>query len=207
MQKLLIATHNQGKIREYQALLGDLPLQVTSLQAEGITQDVEETGATFAENARLKAESYAAWTGLWTWSDDSGLEVDALDGRPGVYSHRYAGPDANDEDRYRKLLTELHPIVPTQWSARFRCVVALALPGQPTRTTEATVEGMITDQPRGANGFGYDPVFFVPAFNATLAELPTVVKNQISHRGKAARQAKQLLLEILSAMRGRGSPK
>ncbi len=198
MRKLLIATHNPGKIREYQTLLADLPLTVTSLKAEGITEDVDETGTTFAENACLKAESYARMTGLWTWADDSGLEVDALDGRPGVYSARYAGPGATDQDRYRKLLQELQQRPDAPRTARFRCVVAIAMPGNETATVEGTVEGLITDQPKGDHGFGYDPVFLLPDRGVTMAELPAAIKNEISHRGQAAQKAKQLLLERLA---------
>jgi len=200
--KLLIATHNPGKIREYQTLLADLPLTVTSLKAEGITEDVEETGATFAENACLKAESYARMTGLWTWADDSGLEVDALDGRPGVYSARYAGLGATDQDRYQKLLQELHQRPDAPRTARFRCVVAIAMPSKETATVEGTVEGLITDQPKGENGFGYDPVFLLPDQGVTMAELPAEIKNEISHRGQAAQKAKQLLLERLAKSNG-----
>src|SRR3712207_3648047 len=152
MIKLLVATHNQGKIREYAALLADLPVQVTSLRAEGIDQDVEETGDTFLANARLKSETYAAWSGLWTWADDSGLEVDGLDGRPGVYSARYGGPGLSDRERYEQVLAELQPIPRARWTARFRCVVALTIPGGSTHTVEGTVEGRITDQPRGEHG-------------------------------------------------------
>jgi XTP/dITP diphosphohydrolase len=196
--KLLIATHNAGKIREYEALLADLPLTITSLRAEGIDQDVEETGATFAENARLKAETYAAWSGLWTWADDSGLEVDVLDGAPGVYSARYGGPGLSDRQRYERLLAALRPFPPATWTARFRCVVALALPPAATLLSEATVEGMITEPPRGEHGFGYDPVFLVPAYHATMAELPATVKNQISHRAKAAAKARQQLAQFMA---------
>ncbi|RIK34747.1 MAG: non-canonical purine NTP pyrophosphatase, RdgB/HAM1 family [Chloroflexi bacterium] len=198
--KLLIATHNPGKIREYEALLADLPLTVTSLRAEGITQDVEETGATFAENARLKAETYAAWSGFWTWADDSGLEVDVLAGRPGVYSARYGGPGLSDRERYERLLAELRPFPPATWTARFRCAVALALPPHETLLIEETVEGIITDRPRGDHGFGYDPVFFLPPFSATMAELPPAVKNQISHRAKAAAKAKQQLAQFMARL-------
>lgn len=197
MRKLLVASHNRGKLREYAELLVDLPLLLTSLTTEGIDYDVEETGATFAANACLKAEAYSALSGLWTWADDSGLEVDALDGKPGIYSARYGGPGLTDRDRYEVLLAELRS-QSTPWTARFRCVVALAIPDQPTQLVEATLEGMITDQPRGDHGFGYDPVFFIPAFNATLAELPAVKKNRISHRGKAAAKAKTVLHELLA---------
>lgn len=198
--KLLLATHNAGKIREYAALLADLPLTVTSLRAEGIDQDVEETGTTFAENARLKAETYATWSGLWTWADDSGLEVDVLEGAPGVYSARYGGPGLSDRQRYEKLLAALRPFPPPTWTARFRCVVALALPPYETLLVEETVEGMITDRPRGEHGFGYDPVFYLPPYDATMAELPPTIKNQISHRAKAAAKAKQQLAQFMARL-------
>lgn len=193
MRKLLIATHNPGKIREYQTLLADLPLLVTSLRAEGIVDDVEETGETFAANARLKARAYAHQSGLWTWADDSGLEVDALDGRPGVYSARYAGPGATDRDRYQKVLAELQQYPERPRSARFWCVVAIASPDDEIFTTEASVEGEIITAARGEHGFGYDPIFYLPDLGKTMAELPAEIKNQISHRGKASVAAKALL--------------
>jgi len=193
VRKLLIATHNPGKIREYQTLLADLPLLVTSLRAEGIVDDVEETGETFAANARLKARAYAHQSGLWTWADDSGLEVDALDGRPGVYSARYAGPSATDRDRYQKVLAELQQYPERPRSARFWCVVAIASPDDEIFTTEASVEGEIIALARGEHGFGYDPIFYLPDLGKTMAELPAEIKNQISHRGKASAAAKALL--------------
>ena len=162
MRKLLVATHNQGKIREYRDLLADLPLAVTWLDEEQVTLEVEETGATFGENACLKAATYANLTGLLTWADDSGLEVDALGGQPGVYSARYGGPGLTDQERYRRLLAALRDVPPPQRTARFRCVVAIALPAGPVYTVEGAVEGQIMTEPRGAFGFGYDPVFFVP---------------------------------------------
>ena len=132
MKKLLIATHNAGKVEEYRQLLADLPLTISSLDDEGISVDVEETGVTFSENAVLKARAYAEMTGLWTWADDSGLEVEALDGRPGVYSARYAGPGASAAERNTKLIGELQALSATDRTARFRCVVALCLPGAGT---------------------------------------------------------------------------
>ena len=194
--KLLIATHNQGKIREYSTLLTALPLTITSLADQGITEDVEETGDTFAENAQLKATTYAKWSGLLTWADDSGLEVDALNGRPGVYSARYAGPNATDEDRYQKLIRELQAMPTATRTARFRCVVAIALPNGELFTTEDTVEGVIVDEPRGLHGFGYDPIFFLPERRCTMAELAAEEKNRISHRGKAAVKARALLVRL-----------
>jgi XTP/dITP diphosphohydrolase len=198
MQKLLIATHNQGKLREFRQLLADLDLEVTDLDAVGITHDVEETGTTFAENAILKARAYAEMSGLLTWSDDSGLEVDALDGQPGVYSARYGGPGLSARDRYLLLLDALRSHPPQSWRARFRCVVALALPNGEVHTVDDTLEGVITDQPTGEYGFGYDPIFYLPEYQATLAELSPELKNHISHRGKASRAAKQLLRNLLA---------
>ncbi len=200
MQKLLIATHNPGKVREYRALLADLPLQVVSLADEGITHDVEETGSTFAENAILKAREYVSLTGLWTWADDSGLEVDLLGGQPGVYSARYGGPGLDDAQRIERLLTALGESdePPARWTARFRCVVALALPNGRVLTAEDSVEGLIITQARGEHGFGYDPVFYMPKFKATMAELDPEVKNRVSHRAKASQTAKTLLHQLLA---------
>lgn len=195
-QKLLVATHNQGKLREYQALLADLPLTVTSLQLEGVTQDVEETGTTFAENAILKATAYAQLTGLMTWADDSGLEVDPLAGRPGVYSARYGGAGLTDQQRYQQVLAELAPL-PKPWTARFRCVVAIVSHTGKLMTAEDRVEGEITDEPRGVHGFGYDPIFFLPDHQCTMAELAPAQKNLISHRAKAAAQARRILVKLL----------
>jgi XTP/dITP diphosphohydrolase len=198
MQKLLIATHNQGKLREFRQLLGDLPLDVTDLDAVGITYDVEETGTTLAENATLKARTYAEMSGLLTWSDDSGLEVDALGGRPGVYSARYGGPGLSPRDRYLLLLDELRAYPRDQWTARFRCFVALVLPSGELHMVEDRLEGVITDQPAGDYGFGYDPIFYLPEYGATLAQLAPAIKNEISHRGKASRAAKALLRTLLA---------
>jgi len=199
-RKLLVATHNPGKVREYRELLAGLPLEVTYLDAEGITLEVEETGETFAENAVQKATAYARASGLWTWADDSGLEVDALGGAPGVCSARYAGAGASDADRYRKLLAALAGVPWARRTARFRCTVAIARPEGEVWTTDGVCEGIIAFGPAGANGFGYDPVFYLPEHGATMAQLPAEMKNQISHRGRAARKAAALLAEISSAL-------
>lgn len=205
MRTLLVATHNQGKIREYRDLLADLPIAVTWLDQEGVTLEVEETGATFMENACLKAEQYANLTGLWTWADDSGLEVDALGGEPGVYSARYGGPGLSDRDRYLRLLDTLNKVPDAPRTARFRCVVAIAAPGGPIYTVEGVVEGLIVDEPRGELGFGYDPVFFVPDHGVTMAELPPSLKNRISHRGLASASAARLLAALLDRMQRGGN--
>ena len=186
MVKLLVATNNPGKVREYEELLAGLPLEVTFPAREGITLQVDESGATFEENARLKALAYARASGLLTLADDSGLEVDALGGAPGVRSARYAGSGASDADRYQKLLDAMAGVPDDQRTARFRCVVALAWPGGAVRTAEGRCEGRIGWAPRGEHGFGYDPVFVVDGFGGqTMAELVSEVKNRISHRARA----------------------
>jgi XTP/dITP diphosphohydrolase len=195
--KLLVATRNPGKVRELRDLLVDLPIEVTFPPEVGLDLDVEETGATFAENASLKAQAFALASGLLTLADDSGLEVDALDGGPGVHSARYAGPAASDADRTRKLLAAMADVPDGQRSARFRCVVAVATPGGEVWLTEGTCEGAIASEPRGQHGFGYDPVFQVAGFGQRMAELPPDVKNLISHRGRALRAARPILELLL----------
>ena len=197
-QKLLIATRNKGKLREYRQILADLPMQITDLETEGIHEEVEETGRTFTENAIRKATAYARLSGLWTWADDSGLEVDALDGQPGVHSARYAGPGASDEERYRLLLQRLADVPPDRRSARFRCVVAIATPDGRVETAEGRCEGEIISTPRGTHGFGYDPVFYLPERGMTMAELPPEEKNRISHRARAAQAARAILERMLA---------
>jgi XTP/dITP diphosphohydrolase len=146
--------------------------------------------------------AYAKASGIWTWADDSGLEVDALDGKPGIYSARYAGPDATDADRRRLLLNRLAGVPWNRRTARFRCVVALATPQGDVLTAEGTCEGVIAFGPAGENGFGYDPVFYVPDYEATMAQLPPEEKNRISHRGRAAQAAEKLLQEMLDQEAG-----
>lgn len=201
-ERLLIATHNPGKVAEYKSILADLPVTLTYLDEVGITEDVEETETTFEGNALLKARHYSGLTGLWTWADDSGLEVDALDGRPGVLSARYGGKGLTDADRYRKLLGEMADVPEAQRSARFRCVVALVAPDGQAATCDGRLEGRIAYEPKGSNGFGYDPIFYIPGFQCSLAELEKDVKNQISHRAEAAAKAKELLARMLSAAAG-----
>jgi len=197
VHKLLVATRNLGKAREFREILGSLPLEVTYLDVEGITLEVEETGTSFAENALQKALAYASVSGMWTWADDSGLEVDALSGGPGIYSARYAGLGASDADRRRKLLDALAGLPWQQRTARFRCVIAIAVPRGEVRIAEGACEGVIAFGPAGDNGFGYDPVFYLPDHGVTMAQLPSEEKNRISHRGRAARTAEQLLEEML----------
>ncbi len=195
-KKLLIATKNKGKVREYRELLADMPFDVLSLADVGIDADVEETGETFEENALLKARAYARLSGLLTWADDSGLAVDALAGWPGVHSARHAGPDATDADRIDILLQRLVATPAQERHAAFHCVVAIATPEGRAWTTEGMCAGVIIEQPRGAGGFGYDPIFFVPDLGKTFAQLAPEEKNAISHRGIAARKAAALLAQL-----------
>jgi len=192
-KKLLLATNNKGKAREYQSLLGGIPYRLVTLADEGITTEVPETGATFEENARLKATVLAAESGLLTLADDSGLEVDALNGEPGVLSARYAGENASDADRVNFLLTKLKDVPEDKRTARFRCVIAIATPNGDVKICSGECRGIITTSPRGYNGFGYDPVFYVPEFGKTMAELSPGEKNKISHRAKAAEKAREIL--------------
>ena len=181
---LLLASNNAGKLREVRALLADL--RVVSPADLGIDLDVEETGQTFAANAELKARAYAAASGYIALADDSGLEIDALGGTPGVLSARYGAPDLDDEGRYLHLLSELQSYPePSQRIARFRCAISAISPDGRQCRAEGTCEGLIAQSPTGSNGFGYDPVFFVPNHNATMAQLDAATKNSLSHRGQA----------------------
>lgn len=195
--RLLIATGNPGKLREFRELLAGLPAQLVSLRDLGITTEAPESGDTYTENACFKACFYARAAGLLTLADDSGLDVDALGGQPGVQSARYGGPGLDDAGRVQLLLRNLKGVPPSQRTARFVCVLALAGPGVPAQTVRATVEGLITSEPRGEGGFGYDPVFYVPDLGQTLAEAPLHVKHSLSHRGRAARMALPLLQRLL----------
>jgi XTP/dITP diphosphohydrolase len=197
VRRLVLATTNKGKLREIRELLASLPFEIVGLEAYPDAPQVAETGATFAENARLKAEGYAAYSGELTLADDSGLEVDALGGEPGVHSARYGGPDHDDRRRYELLLQNLAGIPADRRTARFHCVAVVFDPvSKYCHTADGTVEGLISDGPRGANGFGYDPVFFLPKYNRTMAELPEALKNEISHRGRAIMALLPCLIEL-----------
>jgi len=191
--KLLLATNNQGKIREYKSLLKTIPLELVTLADEGITTVVDEVGESLEENARLKATFLAAESKLLTLADDSGLEVDALGGEPGRLSARYAGEGASDRERVRYLLARLENVPWQKRSARFRCVIALATPGGRVELCSGECRGFITFEPKGEQGFGYDPIFYLPELGKTMAELPLEVKNRVSHRGQAARRVLELL--------------
>ena len=180
--QLLIATNNKGKLRELSQLFSDLPLNCITLNEAGFDIEVEETGATYGENALLKATILHRESRLLTLADDSGLEVDALDGRPGIHAARYAGPNATNQDRWNKLLNELKDVPDAQRTARFKCAIALVTQWMPPITVEGVCEGRIAFSPSGNGGFGYDPIFFIPEYNCTMAELDETIKNQISHR-------------------------
>ena len=178
-------------MRELSALLAGVPRQLVSLADVGIDVDVEETGSTFEANAVLKARSYCALSGLPTLADDSGLEVEALGGEPGVYSARYAGEGATDEQRIALLYERLAGVPPHEWAARFRCVIAIVRPGtcaSDVQLFEGVCNGRIVSPPRGNDGFGYDPAFLFPDLGKTMAELSPAEKNLLSHRGMAARK-------------------
>ncbi len=194
--RLLIATHNRGKLIEYQELLTGLPFELATLNDVGIQEDVAENGATFEENARIKALTYAPQSGLLTLADDSGLEVDALGGAPGIYSRRYAGENATDPERIALLLNRMRQVPAGKRTARFRCAIVIAKPNGDMWQTEGTCEGEIAFAPRGTNGFGYDPIFEFPTNGKTMAELAAAEKNRISHRARAAEGARTILAQI-----------
>ncbi|MBN1124677.1 MAG: RdgB/HAM1 family non-canonical purine NTP pyrophosphatase [Sedimentisphaerales bacterium] len=201
--RILVATTNQGKLRELSSML-DVDVDWLSLADFPAVTEVIEDGDTFTENARKKALGYAAQTGLWTLADDSGLVIDALDGAPGIHSARFCGEAASGKDRKtvdhlncEKVLDLMKDIPDGQRSARFVCRLCLADPDHILLETEGLFEGQITHQPQGENGFGYDPIFFVPARNKTVAQLTHGEKNAISHRGNAIRLLQPKLIELL----------
>jgi XTP/dITP diphosphohydrolase len=198
---LVMATKNPGKVREMAELLRDLGVRLLSLADFPELPDIPEEGTTFRENAVAKAREVARLTGLPALADDSGLEVAALDGRPGVWSARYAldvtgGRPPTDEENWRKLLAEMAPVPWERRQARFVCVMALAWPDGRLYTTEGELRGLIALAPRGDQGFGYDPVFWLPEYQKTVAELPLAEKNRISHRGEAGRRLKAWLGQV-----------
>lgn len=199
-RRLLVATHNKGKVAEYADILGDMAIDWLTLDDAGVTEDVDETGATFRDNAILKAQAYARQTGLLTLADDSGLEVDALGGQPGVLTARYGGPGLSAADRYRLLLANLSNVPAERRTARFHCVVAVVAPdGALLGTADGVCEGVIAWEPVGEGGFGYDPVFFLPGREQTMAQLDAAEKHRISHRGRAAAAIAPLLRSLVVA--------
>jgi XTP/dITP diphosphohydrolase len=195
--KLLLATTNKGKLEEFRVLLAGVPFDLVSPADVGLHLDVEENGKTYEANARIKAKAFSSASGLLTLADDSGLEVDSLGGAPGVLSSRYAGPGASDAQRVAYLLSKLKGIPLDKRGARFRCVIAICKPANGLKVCSGSCRGIITLEPRGKNGFGYDPIFYFPKLGKTMAELAPEAKNRISHRARAAARAKMLLLDRL----------
>lgn len=193
IEEILLATRNPDKVRELTALLGDLGLRIRTLAEFPTAPEVEEDGTTCEANALKKARAIASATGIPSVADDTGLEVDALGGRPGVFAARYAGEGATYEDNCRKLLKELDGVPLSKRTARFLTVAALAMPGGHSRVATGTLVGVIAEASVGMQGFGYDPVFFVPELGRTLAELTAEEKNRISHRAKAFRALADIL--------------
>lgn len=193
MRKIVFATTNEGKMKEIRMILKDLPYQVCSLKELGIFVDIEENGTTFEENAIIKAKTIMEMTGEIVLADDSGLEVDYLDKAPGIYSARYLGEDTSYDIKNQHIIDQLKEAEGEQRSARFVCAIACVFPDGTTETTRGTIEGVIGYEAKGDNGFGYDPIFVVPEYNCTAAELSSEVKNTISHRGKALEAMKLVL--------------
>lgn len=193
MKPIIIATKNKGKAKEFERMFLPLGFEVKTLLDFEEMEDIEETGQTFEENAIIKAEAISALTGQVVIADDSGLIVDALDGAPGVYSARYAGPDKNDDANIDKVLKELEGVPNEKRTARFYCALAVAFPNSKTITVHGTCEGSILGERRGNNGFGYDPIFLVTELGLSMAELSPDEKSKISHRGKALKKLEEML--------------
>ncbi len=200
MKEVIIATKNPGKAREFEHIFSKRGITVRTLLDFPEIPDVEETGSTFEENAILKAETVSLLLGKMVIGDDSGLIVDVLDGRPGIYSARYAGEPKNDRNNTEKVLSELKGVPDDQRTARFYCALAVAAPNQKTSTVSGTCEGRILEEPRGTNGFGYDPVFYVPDKGGAMAELSADEKSKISHRANALKKLDEMLDSILESV-------
>lgn len=195
MEQIIFATSNQGKVREIKAILADTNVEVLSLKDADIHADIDENGATFEENALIKARAIAALTGKLTLADDSGLEIDYLNKEPGIYSARYMGENTSYDIKNANLIGRLEGVPDEQRTARFVCAVAAALPDGTEHVVRATMEGRVAYEVAGNGGFGYDPLFYLPEWGCTSAELTAEQKNEISHRGKALREMRDLLLK------------
>ncbi|PKM82964.1 MAG: non-canonical purine NTP pyrophosphatase [Firmicutes bacterium HGW-Firmicutes-14] len=195
--KIVLATGNQGKVRELAEILGDLEVQVLSLKDFPEIGEIIEDGLTFEENAVKKAIAVMEATGLTALADDSGLEVDALDGAPGIYSARFAGEGKNDMDNNLKLLSLMKEVPDQKRTARFRCVIAISTPCGELYTSDGSCEGVIGHEVKGDKGFGYDPLFYLPEYGRTFAELDSDIKNRVSHRGRALVKAKNIMAGII----------
>jgi len=197
--EIVLATQNPDKVREIKEVLKDLPIKILTLMDLGLKEKVEEKGKTLEENALLKAKFWAEKTGKWALADDTGLEVEALNGAPGVHTSRYAGENASYEDNWKKLLKNMEGIPWEKRKARFRCVIVIVSPQGKRYIAEGSVEGYITLEAKGNKGFGYDPVFYVPEKGKTLAEMSLEEKNSLSHRGKALQKAKEIICNIITS--------
>lgn len=194
MCKIIFATSNENKMKEIRMILADLPYEIVSLKEAGVQADINENGSTFEENAVIKAKAICGMTGMITLADDSGLEIDYLNKEPGVYSARYMGEETSYHVKNQALIERLKDAGGEQRSARFVCVIAAAFPDGRIITTRGTIEGRIGYEEKGNNGFGYDPILYVPEYNMTTGEMEPEFKNKISHRGKALEQMKKELL-------------
>lgn len=194
MKKIIFATGNEGKMREIRRILSDLDVEVLSLKEAGIHADIVEDGKSFRENAIIKAKAICQLTGEVVLADDSGLEIDYLNGEPGIYSARYLGEDTSYRIKNQNLIDRLEGVSDENRTARFVCVIAAVYPDGTVKTARGTMEGVIGYEERGENGFGYDPIFFLPEYGCSSAELSMEEKNKISHRGKALRAIKEVLL-------------
>lgn len=199
MKEVIIATKNPGKAREFEHIFASRGIEVKTLLDFPEIPEIEETGTTFEENAILKAEAISQALGKMVIGDDSGLMVDALEGRPGIYSARYAGEPKNDQNNTDKVLEELNNVPEEKRTARFYCALAVSIPGKETKTVSASCEGQILKERRGTNGFGYDPVFYVPEKGVAMAELSSDEKNKISHRANALKKLDVVLDSILES--------
>lgn len=195
MKRIIFATGNAGKLREIKDIMADMDVEILSMKEAGIETDIVEDGTTFEENAIIKAKAIAAHTDAIVLADDSGLEVDYLGKEPGVYSARYMGEDTSYEIKNQAILDRLSGVPKAERTARFVCAIAAVLPSKEVLVTRETIEGYIGEKPAGANGFGYDPIFYVDEYGCSTAELSEAEKNKISHRGKALRAMKSLLHE------------
>lgn len=199
IEKMIFATGNEGKLREIRMILGDLGAEILSLKEAGIQADVEENGTTFEENAVIKATEIMKLTGQIVLADDSGLEVDALNKEPGIYSARYMGHDTSYHIKNQNIIDRLEGKTGEERSARFVCAIAAAFPDGRVITSRATMEGQIGYEEKGTNGFGYDPIFYLPDHHCYSGELPLEEKNRLSHRGKALRMMKEELRKLQEA--------
>lgn len=196
-KRIIFATGNAGKMKEIRMILADLGIPVVSMKEAGITADIEENGTTFEENAIIKAKTIMEMTGEIVMADDSGLEIDYLDGAPGIYSARFMGEDTSYDIKNRALIEKLDGVPDEKRTARFACSIACALPDGRILTSYGAMEGQIGYEIKGKNGFGYDPIFYLPEYGCSSAEISPEQKNELSHRGKALRSMKEKLQEIL----------